>query len=50
MLRIQFDDSVICRFYSITFREYVIAGTTLLDYTNLFSPSEKEWRDNTKVP
>ena len=29
---IQSDDSVVCRFYCITFIEYVIAGKVLLDY------------------
>ena len=33
-----------CSFCCITFREYMIAEKTLLDYTNLFSPY-----DNKKV-
>ena len=27
-------------FYCITFKEYMIAGKTLLDYTNLISPND----------
>ena len=42
MFRIQDDDCIMRRFYCITFIEYMIAGETLLDYTNLFSPNEKE--------
>ena len=29
-----------CEFYCIVFIEYMIAGKTLLDYTNLFSPND----------
>ena len=32
--------SIICEFYRIAFIEYMIAGKTLLDYTNLFSPND----------
>ena len=35
---IESDDSIMCGFYCIAFIEYMIAGKTLLDYTNLFSP------------
>ena len=34
---IQFEDSIKFGFYCITFTEHMIAGKTLLDYTNLFS-------------
>ena len=37
IFRIESEDSIICGFYYITFIEYMIAGTTLLDYTNLLS-------------
>ena len=33
----QDNESVMCRFYCITFIEYMLAGKTILDYTNLFS-------------
>ena len=29
-----------CGFYCITFIEYILAGKTLLEYTNLFSPND----------
>ena len=29
-----------CGFYCIAFLEYMLAGKTLLDYTNLFSPND----------
>ena len=38
--RIQSDDSIMCGFYCIPFIKYVIAGKTLLDYSNLFSPND----------
>ena len=37
-IRIQSDDSIMCRFYCIAFIEYTLAGEPLLDCTNLFSP------------
>ena len=36
IFRIQANNSIICRFYCIAFIEYMLAGKTLLDYTNLF--------------
>ena len=35
--RIQDNGSIMCGFYCIDFIEYMLAGKTLLDYTNLFS-------------
>ena len=35
IFRIQDDDSVMYGLYCIAFIEYMIAGKTLLDYTNL---------------
>ena len=35
--RIQDNESIMCRFYCIAFIGYMLAGRTLLDYTNLFS-------------
>ena len=37
---LQNDDCIMCGFYCITFIEYMLAGKTLLDYTNLFSPND----------
>ena len=34
-----------CGFYCISFIEYMLAGKSLLDYTNLFSPSEYKKND-----
>ena len=34
MFRIQNNDSIMCGFYCIAFIEYMLAGKTLLDYTN----------------
>ena len=34
-----------CGFYCITFIEYMTAGKTLLDYTNLFSLNDYEKND-----
>ena len=46
ILRIQSDDSIMCRFYIIAFIDYMIAGKTLLDYTNLFSPNDYQKNGN----
>ena len=40
IIKIQSGDSIICRFYCIAFIEYMIAGKTLLYYTNLFPPND----------
>ena len=45
IFRIQDNESVMCRFYCITFIEYTLAGKTLLDYTNLFSPNDYNKND-----
>ena len=37
IFRIQDNDSIMSGFYCIAFIEYILAGKTLLDYTNLFS-------------
>ena len=37
---IQDNDSIMCGFYCISFIEYMLAGKTLLGYTNLFSPND----------
>ena len=37
--RIQDNESIMRGLYCITFIEYMLAGKTLLDYTNLFSPN-----------
>ena len=34
-----------CGFYCIAFIEYMLAGKNLLDYTNLFSPTDYQKND-----
>ena len=48
IFRIQSNDSIMCRFYCIAFIEYMIAGNTLLGYTNLFFPSDYKKNDKVK--
>ena len=36
-----------CGFYCIAFIEYMLAGETLLDYTNLFYPND--YKKNDKI-
>ena len=43
--KIRSDNSIMRSFYCIAFMECMLAGKTLLDHTNLFSPSEFEKND-----
>ena len=36
-----------CRFYCIAFIEYMVAGKSFLDYTNLLSPDD--YKKNDKI-
>ena len=45
IFRIQDNESIMCKFYCITFIEYMLAEKTLLDYTNLFSPNDYKRND-----
>ena len=45
IFRIHSDESIMCEFYCIVFIEYIIAGKTLLDYTNLFSLNDYQKND-----
>ena len=47
IFRIQNNESVMCGLYCIVFIEYMLAGKTLLDYTNLFSPND--YKNNDKI-
>ena len=47
IFRIQDNESIMCGFYCIAFIEYMLAGKTLLDYTNLFSPND--YKKNGKI-
>ena len=40
IFRIQDIESIMCGFYCIAFIEHMLAGKTLLDYTNVFSPND----------
>ena len=43
---IQDKEFIICGFYCIAFIEYLLAGKSLLNYTNLFSTSDYKKNDN----
>ena len=45
IFRIQDNESIMGWFHCITFIEYMLAGKTLLVYTNLFSPSDSKEND-----
>ena len=45
IFRTQEDDYIMCGFYYITFIEYLLAGKTLLNYANLFSPNDYKKND-----
>ena len=45
IIKIQDNESIMCGFYCIVFIEYMIAGKTLLDYTNLFSRNDSKKND-----
>ena len=47
IFRIQDNQSIMSGFYCIAFIEYMLAGKTLLDYTNLFSPND--YKKNGKI-
>ena len=47
IFRIQDNESIMCEFYCIAFIKYMLAGKTLLDYTNLFSPND--YKKNDKI-
>ena len=49
IFRMQDDESIMCRFYCIAFIEYMLAGKTLLDYTNLFSPNDYKKNDKISI-
>ena len=39
IFRIQAYDSIMCRYFCIGFIDFMLAGKTLTEYTNLFSPN-----------
>ena len=47
IFRIQDNESIRCGFYCIGFIEYMLAGKTLSNYTNLISPND--YKKNDKI-
>ena len=45
IFRTQAYNSIMCRYFCIKFINYMLKGKTLLDYTNLFSPSDFKKND-----
>ena len=43
--RVQANDSVMCGYFCIGFIDFMLAGKTLIDYTNLFSPYDFDKND-----
>ena len=47
--RIQAYDSIMCGYFCIGFFAFMLKGKSLLEYTNLFSPSEYKKNDKIKL-
>ena len=43
--RVQANDSIMCDYFCIGFIDFMLAGKTLTDYTNLFSPYDFDKND-----
>ena len=46
IFRIQEFDSIMCGYFCIGFIDFVLAGKTLTDFTNLFSPNNFKKNDD----
>ena len=46
IFRIQAFDSIMCGYFCIGFIDFMIAGKTLTDFTNFFSPNNFEKNDD----
>ena len=46
IFRIQEYDSIICRYFCIRFIDFMLAGKTLTEFTNLFSPNNFKKNDD----
>ena len=44
--RVQANDSIMCGYFCIGFIDFMLAGKTLIDYTNLFSPYDFNKNDS----
>ena len=51
IFRIQAYDSIMCGYFCVRFIDFMLAGKTLTDFTNLFSPNnlKKKWWYNFKL-
>ena len=46
IFRIQAYDSIMCGYFCIGFIDFMLAGKTLTEYTNLFSPNNFKKKDS----
>ena len=46
IFRIQAYDSIMCRYFCIGFIDFMLAGKTLTEYANLFSPNNFKKNDD----
>ena len=46
IFRIQANDSIMCRYFCIGFIDFMLAGKTLTEYKNLFSPNNFNKNDD----
>ena len=46
IFRVQANNSVMCGYFCIGFIDFMLAGKTLIDYTNLFSPHDFNKNDS----
>ena len=46
IFRMQAYDSIMCGYFSIGFIDFMLAGKTLTEYTNLFSPNNFKKNDD----
>ena len=46
ILRIQLYDSIMCGYFCVGFIDFMLAGKTLTEFTNLFSPSNFKRNDD----
>ena len=45
VFRVQANTSIMCDYFCIGFIDFILAGKTLIDYTNLFSPQDFDKND-----
>ena len=46
IFRVQANNSIMCVYFCIGFIDFMLAGKTLIDYTNLFSPFDFDINDS----